>query len=149
MKRISTLISDSEEETARHARDFAAMLHPGAVVCLYGDLGLGKSVFARALIRQMAGNPALEVPSPTFTLVQTYETPVAELWHFDLYRLKDPEEIYELGWEEALGHAICLIEWSERLGPLLPPCRIDIHLSLLPDGRRQLQLSHEGGKDDI
>lgn len=137
----STYISASEDDTARLAQQCAADLKPGDILCLYGDLGMGKSVFARALIRHLAGDPALEVPSPTFTLVQTYDTPRAPLWHFDLYRLKDPEEVYELGWEEALGEAICLIEWPERLGPLLPATRIDIHLSLLPDGSRQLQVT--------
>lgn len=140
MKSISTYTSKDEEETARIARDLAATLTAGDVLCLHGDLGLGKSVFARALIRHMMGNAAQEVPSPTFTLVQIYDTPAAPLWHFDLYRLKDPEEIYELGWEDA-GEAICLIEWPERLGYLLPQKRIDIHLSLLPDGSRQLQVT--------
>ncbi len=147
MERQSTLISNSEEETAGHARNFAASLRPGDVVCLYGDLGLGKSVFARALIRHLAGDTDLEVPSPTFTLVQTYDTDAGPLWHFDLYRLKDPDEVYELGWEEALAEAINIVEWPERLGYLLPSRRIDIHLTLRADGSRQLQLSREGAKD--
>lgn len=146
MECISTLISNSEEETAQHAQDFAHQLRPGDVVCLYGDLGLGKSVFARALIRHLAGNPALEVPSPTFTLVQTYDTDKGPLWHFDLYRLKDPDEVYELGWEDALAEAINIVEWPERLGYLLPAHRINIHLTLRADGSRQLQLSREGTK---
>lgn len=148
MERISTLISNSEEETARHARDFAPSLRPGDVVCLYGDLGLGKSVFARALIRHLAADADLEVPSPTFTLVQTYDTGPGPLWHFDLYRLKDADEVYELGWEEALAEAISIVEWPERLGALLPTRRINIHLTLRPDGSRQLQLSREGAKDE-
>lgn len=148
MERLSTLISHSEEETAQHARDFADGLRRGDVVCLYGDLGLGKSVFARALIRHLAGDAALEVPSPTFTLVQTYDTSAGPLWHFDLYRLKDPDEVYELGWEEALAEAINIVEWPERLGYLLPRARIDIHLTLRPDGSRQLQLCREGAKDE-
>ncbi len=147
MERLSTLISNSEEETAQHARDFAGTLRPGDVICLYGDLGLGKSVFARALIRHLAEDADLEVPSPTFTLVQTYDTAAGPLWHFDLYRLKDPEEVYELGWEEALAEAINIIEWPERLGYLLPGNRIDIHLTLRADGSRQLQVTREGAKD--
>ena len=70
----------------------------------------------------------MEVPSPTYTLVQAYPSPVGEIWHFDLYRLSGPEEIYEIGWEEALGVHIMLVEWPERLGPLLPARRIDVRL---------------------
>ncbi len=146
MESISTLISKSEAETAQHAQDMATHLRPGDVVCLYGDLGLGKSVFARALIRHLSNDAALEVPSPTFTLVQTYDTQAGPLWHFDLYRLKDPDEVYELGWEEALAEAINIVEWPERLGYLLPAKRIDIHLTLMPDGSRQLQVTREGTK---
>lgn len=143
----SILISNNEEETAQHARAFAATLRMGDVVCLYGDLGLGKSVFARALIRHLVGDATLDVPSPTFTLVQLYDTQTGPLWHFDLYRLKEPDEVYELGWEEALAEAINIIEWPEKLGSLLPARRINIHLSLRPDGSRQLRVSRESAKD--
>ena len=139
-------ITRSEEETAQRAADLAPHLQAGTVLCLHGDLGMGKSVFARALIRALTEKPALEVPSPTFTLVQTYDYPAGEIWHFDLYRLKDPDEVYELGWEEALVGAISIIEWPERLGYLLPAHRLDIHFSAMPDGARQLQLSGEGAK---
>lgn len=106
---------------------FAARLAPFLQVCdcitLSGDLGAGKSSFARALIHALGG-PA-EVPSPTFTLVQGYETAKGPLSHFDLYRLKTADEIYELGWEEALS-GICLVEWPERLGSLLPHAALAI-----------------------
>lgn len=147
MKSISTYHSASEDETAQIAEQIGETLAPGTIICLYGDLGLGKSVFARALIRHLTENPQLEVPSPTFTLVQTYDTCKGPLWHFDLYRLKDPDEIYELGWEDAIGQALCLIEWPERLGYLMPANRIDIHLSLMPDGTRQLQVTPISAKD--
>jgi tRNA threonylcarbamoyladenosine biosynthesis protein TsaE len=109
----------NEDETTAIAQELADTLKPGDVVALYGDLGAGKSVFCRAVIRHLARIPDLVVPSPTFTLVQTYDTPGGEIWHFDLYRMNDPSEIYELGWEEALT-AITLIEWPDRLGGLLP-----------------------------
>ena len=99
---------------------------PCRCITLQGPLGVGKSVFARALIRHLAQNPTLEIPSPTFTLLQTYDTPQGPVWHYDLYRLGDAAEIYELGWEEALQSALILIEWPERLGPLLPQQRMDI-----------------------
>lgn len=110
--------SHGEEETAAIAAGIAARARAGDVFLLEGPLGAGKSVFARAFIRALCGKDT-DVPSPTFTLVQTYETGIAPLWHFDLYRLEDPEEIFELGWEDR-ADAICLIEWPERLGPHKP-----------------------------
>ena len=114
-------ISHSETDTARFAGDLAKKLRPGDIVFLEGDLGMGKSVFARALIRALADEPDLDVPSPTFTLVQVYETGKGPVWHFDLYRIKSPEEIWELGWEEALAGGIILVEWPSRLGNGLAP----------------------------
>lgn len=109
------------------------LLTPPSILVLEGDLGAGKTTLARALIRTLSGDPLLDVPSPTFTLLQTYDTKNGPVWHFDLYRLKDPEEIYEIGWEDALsGGGIIIIEWAERLGPLLP--RNVIHVSLTPEG---------------
>lgn len=136
-------ISRSEDDTVALAHRLATMLKPGDVLCLHGNLGMGKSVFARGLIRALAGKPALEVPSPTFTLVQTYDTAAGDVWHFDLYRLKNPDEVYELGWEEGLANAIVIVEWPERLGYLMPPGRIDINLSQAADGARLLQITGE------
>jgi tRNA threonylcarbamoyladenosine biosynthesis protein TsaE len=116
----------------------AARLKPGDVVGLKGDLGAGKTTLARAIIRAAAGDPDLIVPSPTFTLVEVYETPRGAFWHFDLYRLEAPEQIYELGWEEALAEGIVLLEWPERLGELLPQ-HLSVTLELAgEDGRRAL-----------
>ncbi|PRY93168.1 tRNA threonylcarbamoyladenosine biosynthesis protein TsaE [Hasllibacter halocynthiae] len=108
----------------------ARHLAPGATVLLSGELGAGKTHLARAAIRALAG-PEVEVVSPTFTLVQTYATPLGELWHADLYRIEDPSEVAETGLEDALGTAICLIEWPERMG-VLP--RDALRLSLRHDG---------------
>lgn len=114
------------------------MLRPGDVIALNGDLGAGKTTFARALIRALADDPALEIPSPTFTLVQTYETARLGLAHFDLYRLGSPDEIYELGLDHLLQHGAALIEWPERAGDYLPEDRLDIFIN---DG--QLIEGHE------
>jgi len=110
--------SHSEDDTGRIAAGFAARAQAGDINILIGPLGAGKSVFARRFIQSLCGE--VDVPSPTFTLVQTYDSPAGTIWHFDLYRLEDPEEIYEIGWEEALAGGILLIEWPERLGPHLP-----------------------------
>lgn len=123
-----TYTSHSEQETGEIAAKCAKSLRRGDVVCLHGDLGAGKSVFARALIRFLCANQSLNVPSPTFTLAETYETQSGLLWHFDLYRLEDPEEIHEIGWEEALTDGIVLVEWPSRLGSYLPAQRLDIHI---------------------
>lgn len=121
--------TSSEDETIKAAAEFAVTLKPRDIVLLNGDLGMGKSVFARALIRTLTGNPDLDVPSPTFTLAQTYDTPKGDVWHFDLYRLKDPEELYEIGWEDALSSDIILVEWPERLDYLTPKKAINVTLA--------------------
>lgn len=115
----------------------ASRLKAGDVVALRGDLGAGKTALARGLIRALFGADT-EVPSPTFTLVQTYEDDSLRLslWHFDLYRLEDPEEAFELGIEDAFADAISLIEWPERLGRHLPKRRLEVSLSHAGEGRR-------------
>lgn len=118
-----------EQETINFAREFAQQLSAGDVVLLRGDLGMGKSVISRAIIRALCGDEGMDVPSPTFTIVQTYESPKAEIWHFDLYRLADPSEIYEIGWEEALIDGISLVEWPECLGNLVPSAYIELSIT--------------------
>jgi tRNA threonylcarbamoyladenosine biosynthesis protein TsaE len=124
--------------TAALAQAVSGHARRGDVVALFGDLGTGKTTFARAFIDALSHGPVETVPSPTFTLVQVYERAPAPVWHFDLYRLEQPEEVYELGFEDALAQGICLIEWPERLGPLLPRDRLDVGLAFAtnPDARR-------------
>ena len=109
----------SEDDLARLAQDLAFTLAPGDALALSGDLGAGKTTFARAFIRAATGDLTLDVPSPTFTLVQSYETPRFQIAHFDLYRLDRPDDLDELGFEAALG-GVALIEWPERAGAQLP-----------------------------
>jgi tRNA threonylcarbamoyladenosine biosynthesis protein TsaE len=116
-----------EKATEALAVRVAALLGPGDMVALSGELGAGKTAFARAVIRALAGADE-EAPSPTFTLVQLYDTPAAVIWHFDLYRLSGADEVIELGWDEARVSGISLVEWPERLGPLLPEERLEIAL---------------------
>ena len=122
-----------EADTAALGEQLAAYARPGDVIALSGDLGAGKTTLARALIRRLAG-PGTEAPSPTFTLVQTYQTPSLAIWHFDLYRLDDPREARELGMEEAVD-GLSLIEWPERLGQYLPSARLEVRLSFAGEGR--------------
>jgi tRNA threonylcarbamoyladenosine biosynthesis protein TsaE len=126
-----------ETATAALGAMLAERLRPGDVVGLYGELGSGKTTLARGILRAASGDPELIVPSPTFTLVEVYETGRGSFWHFDLYRLEAPEQVYELGWEDALAQGIVLIEWPQRLGPLLPK-HLSVTLEVNGDGRRAL-----------
>ena len=126
-----------EGATERLGATLAERLRVGDVVGLKGELGAGKTTLARAIIRAAAGDRDLIVPSPTFTLVEVYETPRGSFWHFDLYRLEAAEQVYELGWEEALAEGIALVEWPERLGKLLPK-HLSVTMELADDGRLAL-----------
>lgn len=116
-------------------------LKMGDVITLEGDLGAGKTTFTRFLIQSLLG-PETEVPSPTYTLVQTYDLPQGTLWHFDLYRLNDPEEIWELGFEEAESTGIMIIEWPDRLGPNLPKKHIAIRIQMGEDDVRIVEVKN-------
>ena len=127
----------SEAATDRLAGWLAPHLGPGDAVLLSGDLGAGKTHLVRALVAAASGHP-VEVPSPTFTLVQTYALPTVDLWHFDLYRLESPEAVLELGWEEALTDAAVAVEWPDRLGELTPADRLAIALRFSGDAEARL-----------
>jgi tRNA threonylcarbamoyladenosine biosynthesis protein TsaE len=127
----------------RLGASIAAALRPGEAVCLWGPLGAGKTTLARGLIRALTG-PDEEVPSPTFTLVQLYAGRLA-VAHLDLYRLKRPEEAYELGLDEALDTGAAVIEWPERLSGALPADRLDVEITIPEDGRgRTIRLTGHG-----
>jgi tRNA threonylcarbamoyladenosine biosynthesis protein TsaE len=117
----------NEAATAALAARIAALARRGDIIALVGELGVGKTTFARAFIRARGGT-SVDVPSPTFTLVQIYELAGAPIWHFDGYRLRDPEEAWELGIEEAFYSSISLVEWPERFGALIPTRRLEITL---------------------
>lgn len=126
-------IIHNESGLAALAARIAPALKKGDVVILKGDLGAGKTAFARALINTLSPVPE-EVPSPTFTLVQTYDLPNISVWHFDLYRLEEEEgDILELGWDEARRHGVALVEWPDRLGGLLPRDRLEIEIAFHKD----------------
>ena len=122
-----TLALPDEAATQALGAKLAELARPGDVVALSGDLGAGKTTLARAFVRRLAGADE-EVPSPTFTLVQSYDTAAGTVWHFDLYRLEAPDEALELGLDDAFADGISLIEWPERLGGLLPAARLDVVL---------------------
>lgn len=124
---------DDETATARLAAEVAALLAPGDLVTLTGGLGSGKTSFARALVRTLVGDPDLEVPSPTFSLLQIYETAHGRIVHADLYRIERPSDLAELGFEEACEGAYVLLEWPERASSLLPEDRLDVCLALEAD----------------
>jgi tRNA threonylcarbamoyladenosine biosynthesis protein TsaE len=133
---VTVIDLPDENATAAFAARLAALAVPGDVIALKGELGAGKTSFVRAFIRAHGGDET--VPSPTFTLVQVYDLPGGAIWHFDLYRLRQPEEAWELGIEDAFRDGISLIEWPERLGTLLPTLRLEIALDFggAPDARR-------------
>ncbi len=128
-KKTEIIKTNSERETIEFAKRFARDMSDHDIILLYGTLGMGKSVVSRAIIRELCDDENMEVPSPTFTLVQTYESQAFPIWHFDLYRLGDVSEIYEIGWEDATAGGVLLVEWPERLGELIPENRIEIHIA--------------------
>ncbi|MEL7464241.1 MAG: tRNA (adenosine(37)-N6)-threonylcarbamoyltransferase complex ATPase subunit type 1 TsaE [Pseudomonadota bacterium] len=135
LARSGTILLTTDATTRRLGETLAAVLSAGDALLLYGDLGSGKTTLARALILKAAPD-VREVPSPTFTLVQTYEgaTPI---WHADLYRLSDVSELAELGLEDAFDHALCIVEWPDRLGADAPTRRLSIELRLAAGDARE------------
>jgi tRNA threonylcarbamoyl adenosine modification protein YjeE len=128
-----TVTIPNEAAMAAFMTDIAGALEPGDLVTLSGDLGAGKTTFARALIRYLAGDDSIEVPSPTFTFIQTYELPRFPVVHGDLYRLSGTAELAELGFDDLPDGAVVLLEWPDRAAGLLPPDRFDITFTLAPE----------------
>lgn len=137
---LMTLFLADETATCRLGQALAGLLRSGDVVLLDGDLGTGKSTLCRALIRAALGDPDEEVPSPTFTLVQVYDGETASYWHFDLYRLENPDDALELGIEDAFADGVSLIEWPQRLGPWAPRRALTLSLTHVPEGGRRVTL---------
>ncbi|MDG4721328.1 MULTISPECIES: tRNA (adenosine(37)-N6)-threonylcarbamoyltransferase complex ATPase subunit type 1 TsaE [Thalassospira] len=142
-----TVTVSNQTGTEALAAQLAAIAKPGDVILMHGTLGMGKSAFCRAFIRAVADNPHEEVPSPTFTLVQIYELDRLPVWHFDLYRLSDPEEIDELDIEDAFADAVSLIEWPDRLEYLTPENRLDIHIEPGPTADGRVFVLEPSGED--
>ncbi|HCL65277.1 MAG TPA: tRNA (adenosine(37)-N6)-threonylcarbamoyltransferase complex ATPase subunit type 1 TsaE [Rhizobium sp.] len=135
-----SLLLPGEADTIRLGEDLSLAVKPGDCLALHGDLGAGKSTLSRALLRAMADDDYLEVPSPTFTLVQNYDLrfPVA---HFDLYRLSDENELEELGFNDALESGVCLVEWPDKAGSSMPSESIDVRFDFDPSGCRRISIS--------
>ena len=127
-------ICNTEEDTVRLGQKLSSIAKKGDVIAHYGTLGMGKSVFSRAFVKSLTS--ANEVPSPTFTLVQVYEAKDFDIYHFDLYRLKSPEEIFEIGMEEALYDGVCLIEWPEKMQGYLPKNIFRLEITPYEQGRK-------------
>lgn len=133
-EKIKTISLRDETATRKLGADLAQILRAGDVVLLRGDLGAGKTSLARGVIAALT--EAEEVPSPTYTLVQTYAAPSFDIWHFDLYRLEDPTDVWELGIEEAVEEGVSLIEWPQRIENLLSGNELDIEIDFAASGRR-------------
>lgn len=135
------LILASPDATCALARALAPRLARGDVLLLSGGVGAGKTHFARCLIQALLPEPE-DVPSPTYTLVQTYPGRAADIWHADLYRLHDAHDLIELGLTDAFSDAICLVEWPERLGDLIPPDALFLTFELgAGDDERHLRIT--------
>ena len=133
------------QATESLGRRLAALAKPGDCILLEGPLGAGKTALARAFLRAAAGDGTMEVPSPSFTLVQIYDTTIGQVFHYDLWRLDGPDSLAELDWEDALD-AIVLVEWPERLGALRPRNALTIALRLGDGEAREAALSGWDGR---
>jgi tRNA threonylcarbamoyladenosine biosynthesis protein TsaE len=138
------ILLPTEAETAALGARLAGLAQPGDCILLEGAIGAGKSHLARAFIRARLGQQE-DVPSPTFTLVQVYDADV-EIWHADLYRLSHPDEVWELGLDDAFDRAITLVEWPDRLGAHLPPDALRLRLEPWGEGRKA---TLTGGRDGL
>ena len=132
---MKTIITKNIDETRAFAREFAHRLNAPVTVALHGDLGVGKSEIARTIIQTLCGEDTV-VPSPTFTLVQTYASGDKKISHFDLYRIADAAELVEIGLDYAIQNDITLIEWPDIAAHMLPPNTIHIDISEYKTGRK-------------
>jgi len=140
-----------EQDTEALATAFCDGFSRGDTILLSGDIGAGKSFFARAVIRNLLArfDVVEDIPSPTFTLVQTYQAGDLEIWHSDLYRLSTVDEVFELGLIDAFSEALCLVEWPDRLADLAPPSALSLHFDIPEDlGQRDLTVSARDPKWD-
>ncbi len=140
----TVFISQNEEQTAKIAAQLSELTQAGDIWALHGTLGMGKSVFARAFIQNLTD--AEEVPSPTFTLVQMYAAPHFEIYHYDLYRLEKPSDIFELGIEEAFYNGVCLVEWPEKMENLAPRNMWNVQMEPDENGRKITILTDDENK---
>ncbi len=141
---LAILLPDLAATEALAGR-IAVLLRPGDAVLLEGPLGAGKSALARSLLRALLSDPALEVPSPSYTLVQLYDSPVGPVHHFDLWRLDGPAAVAELGWDDALD-GVVLVEWPDRLGALRPDDALTVTLGLADGDARRAVLTGWPGR---
>ncbi|MBB2200439.1 tRNA (adenosine(37)-N6)-threonylcarbamoyltransferase complex ATPase subunit type 1 TsaE [Gluconacetobacter tumulisoli] len=145
--RLNPLIVPLPDQQATEdlARAVAGAASAGDAILLSGVLGAGKTVFSRAFLRAACGDPDMEVPSPSYTLVQTYDAPSGAISHFDLWRLDGPDALHELGWDDAC-EGIVLVEWPDRLAELTPPGALRIEIRILDEGGRQARLAGWGDR---
>lgn len=129
------------------AKNISRLLKTGNVFAFNGALGAGKSTIIRAIIQALT-TPQTNVPSPTFTLMQCYESNVAPIWHFDFYRLQDPDEALELGIDEAFNNGISFIEWPEKIGHHLPQKRVEFNIEILNEVTRRIFITPYGDIND-
>lgn len=141
MRQMLTVSIANETELLALGASLISQLSAGQTVCLSGGLGAGKTTLVRGMIQSVLGD--IDVPSPTYTLVQTYDMPEFELWHCDMYRLERPEDGYELGLMDAFEEAVCLIEWSDKLGNLIPQDALRIEIEFDGEGRKVTLLGFE------
>ena len=137
-------ISHSEKQTAALGARIALCANAGDIFALFGTLGMGKSVFARAFIKKISD--ADDVPSPTFTLLQVYESSRFDIYHYDMYRIKSPEEVFELGIEDAFHYGVSIIEWPEKMGTYLPKYAISIKFMPLENDSRRIIITCDNGE---
>lgn len=137
---MDIIISNSAEETVEAGRRFAESLAGGEVICLAGDLGAGKTHFAKGIVAGLGGDPQ-EVTSPTFTLVHEYHAGRLPVFHFDLYRLESGRELQNIGWEDYLDHAaVCLVEWADKFPDEVPAKAVWLTFVIQLDQTRRVEV---------